>query len=151
MERARNPVIRLSTRTSSDCWLLPTGLSLYSPRKTFYSNNCTLVRAASDQFLLVTRFDLKGNLCPIRMNDASGASHPRAHRRGRKMTQLNLDADGAFVSFQKGLQSLASRPFHDAHQIWCAQDGRHSGVGEFNGVFLFDDKLHLTGRADLRN
>ena len=66
------------------------------------------------------------------------------------MPQFNLDANAAFVRFQKRFQRLPRRVFQQSDEIRRAQYRRHPVRGEINDMLLLHDELQFAGGADAR-
>jgi hypothetical protein len=122
----------------------------HTARETFHADDSTFVQSARDYFMIVPRFDMKGDLCPFRHDYPSGTRYTLAERRGREMSKVDFDANGTFVRFEKWGQRLSRRPLQQTDEPRGGQDSRHSVLREINDVFLRDDKFDFAHSANGR-
>src|SRR5262245_13923993 len=116
--------------------------------EAIYAYNLTLVHTASDQFLLVARFNLKGDLGAFGVNDTGHACHALTDGRRREMSNLDFHSHGAFVIVEGGRHRLTRRPFEPSDEIRRREHRGHPAIGKVNGMTRLNCEAQFAARAD---
>ena len=118
--------------------------------EAFHADDSALVESSNDEFALVMRFDLEGDLAALDADDSCGAPNRLADRRGGQMANLDFNADGSLVVLEAIGERLARRAFEETHEVRRGQNGGHAAFGKVDGVHRFYLEAQFSDGSNFR-